>query len=218
LVTVAWTYKRVFSGASENLLGASRRNGLVAFGEVPKDTELCPAIAPPQVTRATGWRPLLASLVYTRWDDVDAATGIPIPTVASVADVLMTLTERRIPGQAPPLQTAADNPRWSERIFFELGVDTVSFAGVLIPVDDENGHPFDLRVKTFNGSGGTDSQLIVDWDWERQGGTNVTVRSLQALAEQIQDHWTAVAETERHPSDVRLLQLILDELQKQGAS
>lgn len=177
----AWNFKRVYPAGLGQLDGAERETGKVSFGEPPawvcKDAQSLPS----KITQATGWRPLIASFNYTAFDASSPSPAmVPVAVEGIEHEVQIFLTEQVIGTTVPPLATATP-VRYAERIFAEPAVHTILFSGLEIPVSQETGSPYALRILTAGRGESTDVQVTVDFDWERQGGTDVDRALLESL-------------------------------------
>lgn len=182
MTAFAWCFRRGYSATLGDLDGATRKTGLISFGETTGKACPCP-MSPQEITKATGWRPLLASFSYTA---TSAATASPanVPTPGTPHGVALYFTEQIADTIQPPLSLVG-NARWAERWFVEPAVHTVYASGVYVPVSEETGHPWDLRIVTTDRGESTDVLVTVDWGWERQGGTNIDRAQLDALIEEL---------------------------------
>lgn len=156
------TYRRLlpFFPATPDLTGTTNTTGAFGFGEPPSYT--CPP--PPTVThtgRATGWRPLLASLSYS--------TLGPAPTPHRIR---ISFVENIIAPDEYGGGTIIVNEVWRQVVFDDVA-SFVYISGLPIPINEDSGNPWGIQIQTGAQveAGAPEraqpSTVIVDWEWAR---------------------------------------------------
>lgn len=170
MANVARCYRRLFPffAATPDLDGESFDTGRIGFGTPPRWTRAPGPTPPDPMTRATGWRPVIASFGYSALD------------TETVARVIITFEEQNISEDAYKSGGGfVAGARYRQVIFDEPAVNFVYFAGLPVPVAEENGNPFNLRIRTVGRA--DPSQVVVDWEWARFS-LDVTIDNLSDLA------------------------------------
>lgn len=170
----AFNIKQLFpwTATQPDLDGSSAPRGLFGFGTVP--TWACAPIASTRATtRATGWRPMLVSLAYVTLNE------------RRVHDVRIELFEKQIPdGMNPTAAPTNATPlvagtRWLEVPLDQAAIRVAYLTGIPVPVSDDTGNPFGLRIIT---EGRLDpSSVVIDWEWA-QADSDISMELLAQLA------------------------------------
>lgn len=149
--------------------GTERDRGLLAFGPPPPRAQTMRWAA-----RATGWRPIISSFGYS-------TLGEERPHRVQLALTDKLLDEASFEG-SPGFVAGS---RW-QQVVFDGTASFVYLTNVEVPVSDESGQPFALRLRT---EGRLDpSMVVLDWEWGQK-----TDRSLRCAF----DALVALMETRR---------------------
>ena len=156
-MNVARVYKRLFpfiASEAEDLTGIGKDRGEIGFGTAPKFTGVPGKNVPVNITNATAWRPILSSVSSN-------TLGEEVPH-----RVRIEFFEQQVIDEAQfENGTVLSGVRWRQVIFDEPAVNFVYITGLPVPVSEENGNPFGLRIIT---EGRQDPSLsIIDWEWAR---------------------------------------------------
>ena len=148
----AYTHSLLFPASRGGDLNGERDNGLVSFGRLPAGlAELCNrAIG----ARAIRWRPLLRSLSFHSIPD----DTTPLP---STCEVIVAFTSAVLRGTTQ---------RATSIVYRDPGtaIHTLFATDLWVPVDSDNGAPFDMRIWTTGKAG--DWMLTYDYEWARSSG------------------------------------------------
>ena len=173
-MNVARLYKRLFPfGAGiEDLDGLTPDTGAIGFGPPPCQTRPPGGAPPQQITRATGWRPIITSIGYSTLGD-ETPHRVRFEFVEKIID------DAKYEGA-----TTITGARWREVVFNRPGTNGVYITGVPVPVSEESSNPFELRITTMGRQNPT--MAVVDWEWARFN-LDITAdeqwRQLQAASE-----------------------------------
>ena len=148
-------YKRLFPFDSGriDLDGSDKDTGLIGFGAPPPWVGT-PRAAPPQVpTRATAWRPIITSIGYSTLGD------------ETPHEVRFQFQEKIIEDAQFESGTTITGAMWLQVVFERTGINFVYITGIPVPVSEQTGSPFELKITT---KGRQDPTLaVVDWEWAR---------------------------------------------------
>ncbi len=164
----AWMTKRFFpfGVGREQLDGDSEERGKISFGRPPAGLCAPHTGDPPVGNRNTGWSPIIKSLAYVSLQDSTAPVS-PTPAPGAVHDLTMqfvgnVVLEKSLQGSTGGI---ARNQRWEQVIFDETGIRVAYLVNIPVPVDDETGSPFGLRLVTQNRTG--PSMCVLEYQWGR---------------------------------------------------
>lgn len=189
----AWMTKRFFPFAEgiEDLDGSSETRGRFGFGNAPPD--LCGPHqgSPPVRSRNTGWGPVIKSLAYVSVQAGPLEDG-PTPAPGGEHDVTIQfvqqqLTERDIHGSTGGV---VQRQRWVQVPLLETGIRVAYLVGLPVPVDDETGTPFGMRITTAGRE--NPSMLVMEYQWGRFV-RDTSAASSRALGFELVDTLTARA-------------------------
>ena len=148
-------YKRLFpfSAGEVDLDGLTKSTGSIGFGPPPGWVDTPPGPPPQRPTRATAWRPIITSFGYS-------TLGEETPHVVRLEFAEKIIEPAQYDGGTTILAAV-----WRQVLFDMPGINFVYLTGIPVPVSEQTGNPFELRIST---KGRQDPTLaVLDWEWAR---------------------------------------------------